>query len=42
MGIILNTTTINSIWKGTTQVNRVYLGDVLVFGEEPTPSDITT
>lgn len=37
MGIILNTTTINSMYMGTTQVNRVYFGDVLVFGEEPTP-----
>ena len=41
MGIILNTTTINSIYKGTTQVNKVYFGDVLVFGGEPTPSGIT-
>ena len=41
MGIILNTTTINSIYKGTMQVNKAYLGDVLVFGGEPTPSGIT-
>ena len=40
MGIILNTTTINSMYMGTTQVNRVYFGDVLVFGEETTPQSI--
>ena len=40
--MILNTTTINSIYKGTTQVNKVYFGDVLVFGGEPAPSGITT
>lgn len=41
MGIIFNTNTINSMYMGTTQVNRAYFGDVLVFGEEPTPQSIT-
>lgn len=38
MGIILNVNTINSLYIGTTPVNRAYFGDVLIFGTEPAPS----
>ena len=35
--IEINSTIPTAMYMGTTQVNRVYFGDVLVFGEEPTP-----
>lgn len=38
MGIILNVNTINSLYIGSAKVDKAYLGDILVFGTEPTPS----
>lgn len=40
--IEINSIIPTAMYMGTTQVDRAYFGDVLVFGEEPTPSGITT